>query len=591
MGEGKALVMGDDTRSFLAIVRSLGRRGIDVHVAPSDFTSPALTSRYISRVHYLPPWPVSEAGWNDALETLLRTEHFDLVIPSSDLTLLPLQKQRERFGALAKLAIPDDRSIAALFDKQATRELAQSVGAPVAAGGPALSTDDAGEVFARLGSPVVLKPRRSYAVENLEVRGQVRICESPAALQALLPRIREGEYFYEAFFPGRGAGVSVLASRGRILQAFEHHRVREDQSGSYYRVSVAPTPALHACCAAMVAALDYTGIAMFEFRLGPVANEWILLEVNARPWGSMPLPVSLGVDFPYRWYQLLVNGTETPPVAYRAGMYGRNLVPDLYSTMADMKARWAAAPVVAARRVGEIGRVLAGRERQDTLVLDDAAPGLRELRSLGAGVAGRLARAGRLERLVPARRYFVHSATQRRLRRALEAEGNGPITLVMVCQGNICRSPFAAAMLEQALREQALAGSGAGGGAAGRNIVVRSAGLLPRSGRRTPQFGIEAAGALGVDLQAHRSMFLSREDAEAASAILIFDDVNQQWIARRYPRLATAVVKLGHFAPLDDWIDDIADPIDRDLAFYTSTYDAIARSAAGLAAIVEAALR
>jgi PleD family two-component response regulator len=35
----KILVIGDDTRSFLTIVRSLGRAGQIVHVAPSNFRS------------------------------------------------------------------------------------------------------------------------------------------------------------------------------------------------------------------------------------------------------------------------------------------------------------------------------------------------------------------------------------------------------------------------------------------------------------------------------------------------------------------------------------------------------------------------
>ena len=45
----KALVIGEDTRSFLATVRSLGRGGIEVHAAPFTFQSPALRSRYISK--------------------------------------------------------------------------------------------------------------------------------------------------------------------------------------------------------------------------------------------------------------------------------------------------------------------------------------------------------------------------------------------------------------------------------------------------------------------------------------------------------------------------------------------------------------
>lgn len=50
----KVLVIGDDMRSFLATVRSLGRQGLQVHAAPYDMSSPALTSRYIQQVHPLP---------------------------------------------------------------------------------------------------------------------------------------------------------------------------------------------------------------------------------------------------------------------------------------------------------------------------------------------------------------------------------------------------------------------------------------------------------------------------------------------------------------------------------------------------------
>jgi hypothetical protein len=77
----KVLVIGDDTRSFLVIVRSLGRRGITVHAAPTNFRSPALRSRYISAIHYLPPWTGDDAGWLSAIEGLLRAERYDLVIP------------------------------------------------------------------------------------------------------------------------------------------------------------------------------------------------------------------------------------------------------------------------------------------------------------------------------------------------------------------------------------------------------------------------------------------------------------------------------------------------------------------------------
>src|SRR3954470_5483629 len=93
--KGKILVLGDDTRSFLAIVRSLGRQGIEVHVAPNNFRSPALRSRYIAAVHEIPPWMEDGAEWLSAIQGLLHAEAYDLIIPCDERAILPLQRNRE----------------------------------------------------------------------------------------------------------------------------------------------------------------------------------------------------------------------------------------------------------------------------------------------------------------------------------------------------------------------------------------------------------------------------------------------------------------------------------------------------------------
>ncbi len=379
MNAGKVLVFGEDTRSFLATVRSLGRRGVAVHVVPANLRAPALASRFIAAVHAPPPWMGDGAAWLAAVEALLRAERFDLVIPCNETALLPLQQHRARLGALARLAIPDDAAIAVLFDKHATRELAQRLGIPVSPGRLPLPGESAGDVLAALGMPVMVKPRRSYVLERLDRRGKVQFVSDAAELARLLPALPAGEHVLEGFFPGQGLGVSLLASGGRVLQAFEHHRVREDGSGSYYRVSAAVTPALLAACTKLVAALHYTGLGMFEFRRNPQTGAWVLLEVNARPWGSMPLPLGLGVDFPWRWYRLLTAGEEIPAVGYRVGVFGRNLVPDLHAVLAEAQARGAGQLAVFGRWLLELGRVVTGREIHDVLVRDDPRPALVEL--------------------------------------------------------------------------------------------------------------------------------------------------------------------------------------------------------------------
>jgi protein-tyrosine-phosphatase len=390
----------------------------------------------------------------------------------------------------------------------------------------------------------------------------------------LLPLLEPANFVYETFFPGRGAGVSVLASRGKVLQAFEHHRQRESGSGgSFYRVSAPPE--LERCCADMVAALGYTGVAMFEFRLGGREGShdggWVMLEVNARPWGSMPLPVGLGVDFPHRWYALLVDGEETSPVPYRTGIYGRNLIPDLWSILSEarqIRDRAGSLLGFSVSRVSEHGRVFTRREIHDVLVSDDLVPGLLELWSIFRGLIAYITRKFPFGALL--RRAWAH----RSLKKALHNAEGSEMWVIFVCQGNICRSPFAEAMLRRLL--PAKSGS----------VTVASFGMLPRPNRQTPDVGIAAAEAKAIDLRAHRSAHLSRAQAEAATMIFVFDDINHRAILDRYPYLRVPILRLGDFAPRR--IGNIEDPIDGDRALYAATYDAIETSIIALAGLLNA---
>ena len=564
MTSGKALVLGDDTRSFLATVRSLGRQGIAVHVAPTNFRSVALRSRYIAAVHDLPPWMGDGAAWLLAIEALLRAEHFDLVIPCDETTLLPLQRHRAQLEALARLAIPHDHAIAVLFDKHATRELAIQAGVPVAAGGLIRPDDMAATVLAEFGVPVMLKPRRSYTLETLGSRGKARVVPDADSLAKLLREIDPEETLLEQFFPGQGIGVSLLASKGRVLQAFEHHRVRERAGASFYRVSAPLTPDLVQACEALVAAVPYTGLAMCEFKRND-SGAWILLEVNARPWGSMPLPLSLGVDFPYRRYRLLTAGEETPAVDYRFGVYGRNLLPDLYSSMAEaagLRLGPLATVSFIARRGVELLRAVTGREVHDVLVRDDPRPGLAELREAGATVWQRLMRA------LPGAEMRRRRWARGQVERAVRGSAGGPRVL-FVCQGNICRSPFAAALLRARL---------------GNNdaISVGSAGMMPQPGRATPAFGLQAAAEFGIDLAAHRSEWLTREAASAATVLVVFDEINRTAVFDRYPDLAVPVIRLDELGQPGE----ITDPVDGGLEVYRRCYQLIAAGVTELAGLL-----
>ncbi len=553
--------MGDDTRGFLATVRSLGRQGIEVHAAPFDFRAPALASRYIAAVHDIPPWMGDGSAWRTAMRTLLEAQGYDLVIPCDERNLLPLHLLRAEFEGLTRLAIPNARAIEVLFDKHETRELADRVGVPVARGRIARQDDRPADILAEFGSPVVVKPRRSYTIEGLAKRGRVHVTSDEALLAHVLRDAEPDSLLLESCFEGDGLGLSILAHDGRLLQAFEHRRVHERSGSSFFRVSAAPTPDLVEACAALAAGVSYTGIAMVEFKRN-ASGGWILLEVNARPWGSLPLPVALGVDFPYRWYRLLVDGADTPPVPYRAGIFGRNVIPDLVAAVAAAETHSTHIRRAGAlfQRLAGTRRMLINAEKQDVYVRDDPAPFRAELSTIARSALTRA------QRLAPGQRRAATARAQTVV--SAIAAAPGPKHILFACQGNICRSPYGAAVLRDT---------------AGEALLVTSAGMMPRPGRSAPDLFQAQAASEGIDLAAHRSAWLDRASAEAASLIVLFDRVNQAAFADRYPDLPVPTILLGDLIG----VGEIDDPVDGDASVAAASYRQIRAGVDRLAALLK----
>jgi protein-tyrosine phosphatase len=157
---------------------------------------------------------------------------------------------------------------------------------------------------------------------------------------------------------------------------------------------------------------------------------------------------------------------------------------------------------------------------------------------------------GRLLRLAPIRRLLHHRATS-----AWRATDE-PLIL---CFGNINRSPFAAALARRR------AGSRAG-----------SAGFYPQAGRPSPPLTVAGARARGVELDAHRSAIVSDEQLAGAAAIFIFDLENLARVAARRAGALRRMHFLGALAPGGAVL--IADPHGRGQAVLEDVLSEIQRA-------------
>ncbi len=309
------LLTDPEQRAALAAARSLGRHGWRV-VTLGVSRGLAGASRAVQRHYPLHPDDAANAPrLCAAVAEVVRREGVHVVVPVTDAA------SRALLGAPvgATVAGPTALAYARASDKEALLETAARCGIRVPRQ-TVLSARAVGrEVAPCPPGAVVVKPARSV----VEVHGQsralgVRFVPDAAQLESVLASYPEEAYplLVQERTMGDGVGVFLLRSGGVTQLRFAHRRLREKPPAggvSTYREAIAPPPTLLAQCEQLLDALAYSGPAMIEFKQDARTGEYVLMEINARLWGSLQLAIDAGVDFPVALVQLALGESITPP--------------------------------------------------------------------------------------------------------------------------------------------------------------------------------------------------------------------------------------------------------------------------------------
>lgn len=115
--------------------------------------------------------------------------------------------------------------------------------------------------------------------------------------------------------------------------------------------------------------------------------------------------------------------------------------------------------------------------------------------------------------------------------------------ILIVCLGNICRSPMAEGLLNHYARERGLP------------LTAQSAGIAAVTGYPADPMAVQLMRERGVDIAAHRARQLTREQITAANLILVMDTKQKATVEANMPEASGKVDCLGR------WIGfDIPDP-------------------------------
>ena len=147
------------------------------------------------------------------------------------------------------------------------------------------------------------------------------------------------------------------------------------------------------------------------------------------------------------------------------------------------------------------------------------------------------------------------------------------VRVLMVCMGNICRSPTAHGVLESLVADAGLAD----------RITVDSAGTHDyHVGRPPDERAQQHAARRGVDLSAQRARQLTARDFDAFDLVLVMDDANEH-AARALcpPGQRHKLRRLTDFCTRHR-ASDVPDPYDGGEAGFEAVLDLVEDACAGL---------
>ncbi|MEN8374974.1 MAG: ATP-grasp domain-containing protein [Gemmatimonadota bacterium] len=304
MIEPSVIVTDGEQRASLAVVRSLGAAGWTVRVVAEARRSLAGASRFAASRHAARSPLRDPVGFLEELTEVVRKYRPSVVLPVSEAALLAVSRDPSRL-APASVPFPPLETVLRASDKGEIVRLAQRLGIAVphtvCLDAPRTLSDD--ELTA-LGLPIVIKPARSVRpLEEPGVKFSVKYARDAAELAESVAAMPAAAFplLLQRRVVGPGVGVFLLVDRGDVLATFAHRRIRErPPSGgvSVYRQSAPLSEELRESALALLAELDWSGVAMVEFKLDEAMGVPHVMEVNPRLWGSLQLAVDAGVDFP-----------------------------------------------------------------------------------------------------------------------------------------------------------------------------------------------------------------------------------------------------------------------------------------------------
>jgi len=315
-------------RMTYAVVLSLGRRGIDVHVSDASSVAMSRYSRYCKSYVKVPDFFVEPDRYFEATCEALKKTGAKVLLPAHEDVGIFCRRKNELPPGVC-VALPDWDNYRVAEDKLAVLDVAAQAGCPTPLTIKVESLSQLEDLSRRagMGWPVVLKTHIGNSAKGVRVvhnRDELLAGFKELVETFHLPQDRWP--FVQQFLPGDAAGVCMLYQNGRCVASFAERYLRCKEPGKFGTSTLREPFENRQLILQAISVMDrlkWHGVAHIDF-VADKNGQYRLIEVNPRLWGALALSVFVGVDFPYLWYLMALGesvnepaGSKYPPIKCR----------------------------------------------------------------------------------------------------------------------------------------------------------------------------------------------------------------------------------------------------------------------------------
>ena len=336
----RVLITDAEYRSVLATCRGLAAAGYRVSTVAEGRFALGHWARFSEERITLAGAQNDPEGYIERLSQVLRRGEYDLLMPGSELSLVPISERRDLIEPYARLGLPPHQDVLCALSKPLLSRRAAAVGLRPPRSVDCSSDEEALAAAQGLEFPLLVKP--AHSVTRTPGRAQqqkVQFVEDVSRLEGAVAAVRVPVTLQEYVSGASIVSCAAVRVGDRLLglTLARYARTYPSQVGSAaLATTIAPPRTLIERIEELLRLIGWCGI--FELELLDLGEDrFAAIDFNPRPFGWMALAIGAGANLPALWCDHVLGRRSVSPAVARVGLHYRWEDAEIRNALAELR--------------------------------------------------------------------------------------------------------------------------------------------------------------------------------------------------------------------------------------------------------------